>query len=334
MTESAIFRVGFLVFPGFPMACLTSAIEPLRAANEIAETNAFEWRVLSETGDAVTASADVVFQPDQALQDAEGLDLLFLLSSPQGTFANPRTGNGRLRHLVRHGTDIGAVSGGVFPLAASGLLQDRIGSVHWCYKSAFQSEYPDLHTSDDVIVVDRGCFTASGAAAVFDLMLRLIEQRLDGAVMTEVACWFQHPLVRTEGVSQSVPAFKTDGLACDLPDTVARAIDVFSKNLEDPLGIGDVADQIGVSPRQMERSFRQALDQSPLQYYRTLRMNAARQMVLYSRESLTEIAQAVGYVSSSTLSKHYRSAFGMTPQDERRRANRFRVEENRPVPSV
>ena len=30
-------RLGFLMFPGFPMACLTSAIEPLRAANEIKE---------------------------------------------------------------------------------------------------------------------------------------------------------------------------------------------------------------------------------------------------------------------------------------------------------
>ena len=35
-------RLGFLLFPGFPMACLTSAIEPLRAANEITGRRAFE----------------------------------------------------------------------------------------------------------------------------------------------------------------------------------------------------------------------------------------------------------------------------------------------------
>ena len=63
-------------------------------------------------------------------------------------------------------------------------------------------------------------------------------------------------------------------------------------------------------------------------------MNAARQMVIYSRDSLTEIAQSVGYVSSSTLARHYREAFGVTPNEERRRANRFRVEDNRPLPSV
>jgi transcriptional regulator GlxA family with amidase domain len=33
--------VGFLIFEGFPMACLTSMIEPLRAANEISGQEAF-----------------------------------------------------------------------------------------------------------------------------------------------------------------------------------------------------------------------------------------------------------------------------------------------------
>ncbi|GAA6180089.1 GlxA family transcriptional regulator [Shimia sp. NS0008-38b] len=327
-------HVGFLIFPGFPMACLTSAIEPLRAANEIAEKTSFSWTVLSESGAPVTASANVVFQPDQALGSAETLDYLFLLSSPQGTFSNPQAGNGRLRHLVRHGTEIGAASGGIFPLADSGLLLDRTCSVHWCYKSAFQTKYPDIKSNDDVIVIDRGRLTASGSSAMFDMMLRLIENTLDGTIMTEVACWFQHPLVRSEGVSQSVPAFKTDGLAKDMPEPVARAIDIFSQNLEDPLAISDVAEQVNTSPRQLERFFKQSLDQSPLQYYRTLRMNAARQMVVYSGVSLTEIAQSVGYSGTATLAKHYRTEFGLTPSEERKRVNRFRVEHNRPVPST
>lgn len=327
-------HIGFLVFPGFPMACLTSAIEPLRAANEIAETTAFKWSVLSADGCPVTASANVVFHANNALNDADDLDFLFLLSCPQGKFDNPRAGHGRLRHLVRHGMNIGAVSGGIFPLAASGLLADRMCSVHWCYKAAFQSEFPDIAAKDDVIVIDRGRFTASGSVAMFDMMLGLIENTLDGAVMTEVACWFQHPLVRAEGVRQSVPAFKTDRLAKDLPEPVTRAISVFSQNLEDPLTIGDVADQVDTYPRRLERLFKQALGQSPLQYYRTLRMSAARQMVIYSDESLTRIAQAVGYAGSSTLAKHYRAEFGVSPREERKQINRFRVENNRPVPSI
>ena len=63
--------LGFLIFPGFPMSCLTSAIEPLRAANEIVGTEAFSWVLISEQGSRVNSSARVGFDPDQALADTE-----------------------------------------------------------------------------------------------------------------------------------------------------------------------------------------------------------------------------------------------------------------------
>ncbi|MFY0311008.1 GlxA family transcriptional regulator [Leisingera sp. D0M16] len=334
MQRDNTMTLGFLIFPGFPMACLTSAIEPLRAANEIAGTETFRWKLISETGASVNASANVAFQPDCSLDQTEDIDTLFLLSSPQGKFEDPKASNGKLRHLARHGTKMGAVSGGVFPLARSGLLDGHSCSVHWCYKAAFTAEFPSLATVDDVIVLDRRRFTASGAAAMFDLSLKLIEQALGDAVMTEVACWFQHPMVRAEGVRQKIPAFKTDSTADSLPPPVAKAVELFADNLEHPVSIRDAASQIGVSPRQLERSFKSATGQSPAIYYRTLRMNAARQLVMYSRDSITSIANAVGYATSSTLSQHYRESFGVTPQEERRKVNLFRVQDNRPIPSV
>jgi transcriptional regulator GlxA family with amidase domain len=334
MQRNDTMTLGFLLFPGFPMACLTSAIEPLRAANEIAGKDTFRWKLISEDGSGVNASANVVFQPDCALEDAGDLDVMFLMASPQGKFSDPKASNGKLRHLARHGVIMGSVSGGLFPLARSGLLEGHVCSVHWCYKAAFQAEFPSLETVDDVIVLDRRRFTASGAAAMFDLSLKLIEQTLGDAVMTEVACWFQHPLVRAEGVRQKIPAFKTDSTADSLPPPVAKAVEIFADNLEHPVSIRDIATEIGVSPRQLERSFKSATGQSPALYYRTLRMNAARQLVMYSRDSITSIANAVGYATSSTLSQHYRESFGVTPQEERRNVNLFRVQDNRPIPSV
>ena len=334
MQHSGATTLGFLIFPGFPMACLTSAIEPLRAANEIAGREAFRWQVIGENGRSVTSSAGVVFQPDCALAAAKAPNILLLSSSPQGAFADPRSGNGRLRHLARHGVTLGAVSGGAFPLARAGLLDGHRVSVHWCYKAAFAAEFPDLETADEVMVLDRRRHTISGAIALFDFALKLIEQQLGEAVMTEVACWCPHPVLRSEGVRQKTPAFNTGGTAGDLPPAVARAVEIFSASLDDPLPVRDVAARAGLSPRQLERSFKAATGQSPAAYYRTLRMNAARQLVIYGRDPISEIANAVGYASASTLAQHYRESFGMTPLEERRRINQFRVEDNRPIPSV
>ncbi len=328
-------HLGFLIFPGFPMSCLTSAIEPLRAANEIAGQEAFSWCLISEHARRIASSARVGFDPDIALAGAEaaGLDYLFLLGQPLSVFDEPRRANGILRSMARHGTTIGSVSGGVFPLARSGLLAGRTSSVHWCYAAAFEAEFPILDTTDEVIQIDRGLLTASGAAAGFDLMLYLIEEQLGGDVATEVACWFQHPLMRGQGVRQKTPTPKHDSTADMLPEPVSRAVALFSQDLENPPSVAEIAQQVGVSSRQLERGFKRATGHSPSHYFRILRMNAARQLAIYSRDTMSDIARAVGYATPAPLTRHYREVFGLTPTEERRKINQFRIEGNRSLPS-
>lgn len=326
--------VGFLIFPGFPMSCLTSMIEPLRAANEIADRTAFAWKILSETGERVESSAHVWFEPDLALSAAEGLDFLFLLSGPTTDFSDRKAAEGQMRRLARHGVSLGAISGGVFPLARSGLLDGRECSVHWCYEAAFAQEFPAIAMRDDVIVFDRDRYTVSGAAAAFDLMLHFVEGRLGSDTATEVACWFQHPLVRGQGVRQKVPTFRRDSTADALPVAVSKAIDILARRIADPIRVEEVAEEVGVSVRQLERQFNKATGQSPSRYYRMLRMKAARQLVLYSKNSMPRIAAAVGYETVSPLLHHYRQEFGISPTEERNTINRFRVEGNRPLPVV
>ncbi len=335
MTEiQCVTTVGFLIFPGFPMSCLTSMIEPLRAANEIAGTGTFVWKILSEDGKRVDSSASVGFDPDLSLQNHGSLDYLFLLSGPMANFQDLRRSNGHLRRLARHGVKMGAVSGGVFPLARSGLLDGHECSVHWCYEAAFAAEFPHLIKSDDVIVIDGEFFTASGAAAAFDLMLHSIEERLGDKITTEVACWFQHPLVRGRGVRQKIPTFRRETTADMLPDVVARAVAAFARSISEPTSVESVAQEVGVSSRQLERQFKAATGQSPSHYYRIMRMNAARQLVLYSRDSMLQIAHAVGYETAEPLLQRYQEVFGISPQEERSKINMFRVEGNRPLPSI
>ena len=332
MNKSEDINIGFLIFPGFPMACLTSMIEPLRAANEIAGQDRFAWQLVSEDGQLVVSSAGVAFEPDCALSADLKTDVLFLLSGPPAVPQNPNHANGILRTLDRHGAVLGGISGGVFPLVRAGVMEGYSCSVHWCYEAAFRGEFPHIRAVEDVIVTDRRRYTVAGAAAVFDLALRFIEERLGDEIAHEVACWFQHPLMRGEGVRQRVPL--QTSIQSDLPDLVTRAVELFAKHLNDPISVAQVAHVLGVTPRQVERAFKKATGQNPTQYYRSLRMKAARQLVLYSKDSMIEIATSVGYGSSAPLLKHYRTAFGVSPQEDRQNINAFRVQGRFSVPSV
>lgn len=328
MITGKIMHIGFLLFPGFPMSCLTSLIEPLRAANEISGQPAFRWTLVSEAGQRVEASAKVWFDPDLALDDAADLDQLFVLSAPGSRFDDPSHANGTLRRLARHGLTIGAVSGGVFPVARAALLTETKVSVHWCYAAAFEAEFPAVQVTEDVIAIDRRRVTVSGAAAAFDLALLMIEAQLGANVATEVACWFQHPLMRGQGVTQRKPTAGASSTDDMLPPIVRDAIKMFADHIEDPVNVADVATGLGVSVRQLERMFKKTTGKSPLHYYRALRMKTARQLVLYSRDTMTQIAVAVGYASSASMIQNYREAYGLHPIEDRKTVNMFRVCEN------
>ncbi|MGC3937634.1 GlxA family transcriptional regulator [Roseobacter sp. EG26] len=334
MDHESRIHIGFLIFEGFPMACLTSMIEPLRAANEIANQPAFAWTLIGEKKGRVMSSAQVAFEATQSLAEADDLDSLFLLSSPTERFADTQKSPAALRSLARHGVTLGSISGGVFPLVRAGIVRRQPVSVHWCYEAAFRAEFPDVDARSDVIVASARLQTVSGAAAAFDLALRLVEGQLGRETAHEVACWFQHPSMRGEGVRQKVPVAQAPHTGDDLPDLVLRAVDIFASRISDAVTVAEVARKTGVTPRQIERAFKAATGQSPTHYYRAMRMKAARQLVIYSGDAIADIAAAVGYGSSVPLVSHYKAAFGVTPQRDRRRANQFRVDANKPVPSI
>ncbi|WP_424974768.1 GlxA family transcriptional regulator [Dinoroseobacter sp. S124A] len=324
---------GFLISSGFPMACLTSMIEPLRAANEIHGTDVFRWRLLSEGGGQVMSSAQIGFETDPLRGEDPVFDYLILLSAPTARLATPATA-GILRRQARHGAVLGAVSGGVFPLVRAGLAPDTPVAVHWCYRAAFETAFPDQAATDQVLEWRGKTITAAGAAAAFDLALLMIEQRLGRALATEVACWFQHPVMRRGDVAQAIPALLSEAPGAELPPLVAQAVRLFSETLSEPPGVAEVAARLEISPRQLERAFKQATGLSPSRYARKLRMEAARQIVLYTNDRLAEIAQAVGYGDAQTFGKHYRAAFGKSPLEDRAQINLFRVTGNLPVPST
>jgi transcriptional regulator GlxA family with amidase domain len=327
-------RIGFLIFPGFPMSCLSAMIEPLRAANEIAGAPVFRWTVLSEEGGKVACSAGLEFGSSTALEDAGDFSILFLLGSPSSGFSDPKTGNARLRRMARHGVSFGAVSGGVFALARAGLLERRKVSVHWAYDAAFAEEFPDLQSSGKTIVADGGFYTVSGAGPAFDLMSVFIEEAQGAEVAAEVACWFQHAVVRSIGARQTRPTFKSSTRTSALPGPVSRAISLYSGRLHEPPEMRRLAAEVGVSPRHLERQFKEFTGQSPARYFRTIRLNAARQLVLYSRSSMASIASSVGYESSSTMSRYYRMEFGVSPTDERRETRSYRLTGSQPLPAA
>ena len=102
----------------------------------------------------------------------------------------------------------------------------------------------------------------------------------------------------------------------DNPTFPAPLLDLLAlmrSNIEEPLSLEELSTHISISRRQMERLFQTHLETSPSRYYLELRITHARRLLLQSNESITNIAIACGFVSSSHFSSCYKDYFGLSP---------------------
>ncbi|EIK52270.1 putative transcriptional regulator [Stutzerimonas stutzeri TS44] len=96
-----------------------------------------------------------------------------------------------------------------------------------------------------------------------------------------------------------------------------EAVDLMEANLQAPLRLVDLADQIGLSRRQLERLFERHLSCPPARYYLRLRLLRARQLLRRTRLPVTSVATGCGFRSAQSFSRSYREHFGIAPGGER-----------------
>ncbi|WP_299989848.1 hypothetical protein [uncultured Ruegeria sp.] len=66
-----------LLIGGYPTACITSVVEPLRAVDRFAGPKAFSWSMVAEDGGKVRSCANVRFEAERDLPNCQSLDMLF-----------------------------------------------------------------------------------------------------------------------------------------------------------------------------------------------------------------------------------------------------------------
>ena len=88
---------------------------------------------------------------------------------------------------------------------------------------------------------------------------------------------------------------------------------------KDKITVAQIADAIGISEREAMRSFRRSLNQSPIEYLISYRLNEAKKLLLDSRLPITEICYQCGFSDSSYFGKSFRKAYGLSPREYRSR---------------
>lgn len=306
----------FALVEEFTHLAFACAVEPLRLANLISGTELYRWSFASANGETATSSNGAVLLVQHRFDNLPGCDRLFVLSG----INTPRQDTGSLvaalRRERRRGTPLGALCSGAYILAKAGLLDGVQTATHWDYHDSFREEFPAVKLVQNVFVADEKFATASAGTATADMMLHLIEQDHGYDISVAVADQMGYNAVRAATAAQRVSVQSRSGMR---NKHLATAIKIMHDRIDDPLSASDIACELGVSVRQIQRLFGKYLKTSPKKYLTEMRLERARHLLLQTEASVTEVSLACGFESLGHFSRLYRTAYGVSPTRQRGR---------------
>ena len=205
---------------------------------------------------------------------------------------------------------------GAFALAAAGVLDGRRATTHWDAADDFRRMHPTIALDPEVLYVhDENIWTSAGSAASIDCAMAIIRDDYGAEIANEVARDMVVPPHREGGQAQFVV---TPIAECDDGNSLAASLDWAVERLDQPLTVGDLAEQAHLSPRQFSRRFREVTGTTPHQWLLAQRILLARRLLETTDLSIDRVADEAGFGSPAALRMHFQRSVHTSPQAYRR----------------
>jgi len=215
------------------------------------------------------------------------------------------------------GAQVVSLCVGAFWLATTGLLDDTAATTHWRRCSELAEAYPSLRVKTNVLYTHdakRRVWTSAGETAALDCCLAVVAFSLGQATAAAVARQLVLPATRPGGQAQFVPPRWG---AYPAPGDLARLQRLVRDDLGSAWTLPAMARAAQMSTRTLQRRCVQHWGVSPLKWLIGERLDAAKELLQATDESIEAIAHQVGFGTSDLLRKHFASVLGITPSQYR-----------------
>lgn len=301
--------IHFLILPRFTMLALSSAIAPLRIANQLSRKELYRWHVVAEA-EGIESSCGMQLARHLGLDEMPQRPDIVICSGTEPQSAASSAVMQALRRQLLSGATLGAICTGAFTLARLGLLESKRFTLHWENRDSFHELYPDLTSTSRIFEIDGRLMTCGGGQAAADMMLARIATDYGAEFAAVVGEMCLHGAPRRPSTDQrSSIAF----MAGSRNPKLVRAIEIMQANLESGMNLDAIAKEVGCSRRQLERLFNRAFTITPAKYFRQLRLDYGHRLLVETNISPIGAAMAAGFVSLPHFSRCFRERFGATP---------------------
>lgn len=309
-------RIGFIGFEGMTTLDLTGPLEAFATAriqNKADETLCYENCVITAGNKTFTSKSGMVFKAQYTLHNAPLLDTIIV---PGGAnLRSSETGKliaAWLRSRARDTRRIASVSGGIYPLAISGLLEGLPVTTHWRFAQDVARTFPTLQVNPAASFVKADSFyTCGGGASGIEMSIALIEEDYGVRVALGVARELVMGMRPAAGQEPDEQSYEYQPGA---EDRIAELPGWITSRLRHNLSVEVLAERACLCPRHFSRVFKQAFKVTPAEFVEGVRLREAATRLISQRDSIERVATSVGFKSAEVFRRAFERRFGMTPR--------------------
>lgn len=217
------------------------------------------------------------------------------------------------------GAEIASLCIGAFLLASTGLLNGRKCATHWVEADNFRNMFPDVHLVPDKIITDEhGIYTSGGAYSWLNLIIYLVEKFAGRDMAIMCSKLFEIQIERDS--QSSFMIFMPQKQHED--DVIKKAQDFIEKNYQEKITVDELAQNLAISRRNLERRFKKVTYNSIVEYIQRVRIEAAKLTLERNRENVNEAMYKAGYTDTKAFRTTFKKLTGLSPLEYRNKYNR------------
>jgi len=224
-----------------------------------------------------------------------------------------------IKNQYKNGAEVASLCVGAFLLASTGLLNGKKCSTHWAYYNEFKERFPEVEIVDGgVITEENGIYSSGGANSLWNLLLYILEKYSDRDTAILASKYFAIDIDR-----ESQAAFMMfTGQKDHNDEEVKKAQEYIEENYHDKITVDELAEMLAVSRRSFERRFKQATDNTVIEYLQRVKVEAAKRSFESTRKNITEVMFDVGYSDTKAFRNVFKKITGLTPVEYRNKYNK------------
>ena len=297
---------------------VTLPMEILQAASQMARASSrsgAQVRMLLAAPEKkpYTLASGLTIEPDCAYTELPPLDLLLLPAiwrNPLPTINAMRETLGLIVEIAASGTRICSVGTGSCLLAEAGLLKGQPATTHWNYFDQFARRYPDVWLKTRHLITQSGNIYCEGSVnSIADLMVHITEEWYGSHIARAVENQFSPEIRR----SFRAAAYQGEADSSHHDETIIEAQQWLQEHVGKTATMAQLAAHLELTPRTLNRRFRQATGLSPQAYLQGLRINLAKELLKHSNLGIAEISWQLGLQDASYFSPLFRRHCSMSP---------------------